>query len=723
MDEEKFVVVCPSCQKKFRIQRKIRFQCKYCHALIQPEDEGSLGETMRIASPSILGTREQLIGTTKQLNRKQFIRFLPLQRDIFKRIMYWYDQFLSRGPIAMLITLVTLFVFTWIVCAILWLSFIQPESIPQQIWKTFLHLCDPGAMAESSSKGIIDKILSIINGLLGVVIFSLLVAFLTNIFNQKLQDLKKGNNVILEQDHTLILGWSDKVVTILTELIMAHNTQKQVIVILSERPKEQLEEELRSMIRQRFLTKIIVRSGGISNLHDLEKAGVQQAKGIIILSQMEKNPTQRQTMLADTQIIKTILSICKNPARRPEPFHIVTELNDPRNIDIAKSIGYDEVTAFYPNEIIAKILVQTSRQNGLATVYNEILGFAGNELYCKNVPQITGRTLGDVLLHFPKAIPLGIKSKDQPAQLNPPLDIHIQSNDELILICGDESELQYSPSTTKIKSVRLPASVSPRELLPEKQLLLGWNDRVENILKEYSNYLPPDSQITVAVPKILPAMSQVLQTLQTSMTQVAVQLKECDYQQHNTLTTLQPFNYDNIIILASDWDGQSSAEEVDAQTIYTLLLLRDLQQKLGKNNKTNTTKLITELLNSANQELIQIAKVNDFIISNQLISMILAQVSQQKHLYEVYADLFNAEGSEIYLKPISLYLTRLPTEITFSELILLAGERHEIAFGYRIQRWEHRTEYNFGVKLNPDRDKPIWLEQNDQLVVVAEDDR
>lgn len=719
MDDEKLVVACPSCHKKFRVQRKIRFQCKYCHALIQPEEEENLSDSVNIPVPSVRETREQLAGTAQELNRKHEIQFYPLPVDFGKRCMYWYDQFLSKGPVAMFLTLVVLFTATWFLCSILWLLLGQIENVPLQIWKTFLQLCDPGSMDQATSKSVLSKVASVVTGILGVIIFSLLVAFLTNIFNQKMQSLKKGNTAILEQDHTLILGWSDKVATILAELIMAYKTP-QVVVILSDRPKEQLDDELRATIRQRFSTKIIVRTGEISNLHDLENAGISQARSLIILSQMPKNPTPRQIILADTQIIKTILSICKNPARKPEPFHIVTELNDPKNIDIAKSIGADEVTAFYPNEIIAKILVQTSRQNGLATVYNELLSFAGNELYCQNVPEVTGRKLEEVLLHFPKAIPLGIKSKKQPAQLNPPLDLRIQSDDELILIAEDENELQYSPPKLKRPSGKLPENTGPREVLPEKQLLLGWNDRVPNILQEYGNYLAKGSEIVVAVPSILPFMQDILQNVKANISQVTIRLAECDYQRRVSLATIQPYEYDNIIILASDWDGKSTLEEIDSQTIYTLLLLRDLQQKVSKGNKT---KLITELLNPANQELIQIARVNDFVISNQLISMILAQVSQQKHLYEVYDDLFNAEGSEVYLKPVSLYLSKLPAEITFADLILLAAQRSEIAFGYRIQRWEHRNDYNFGIKLNPDKYAPIWLSPDDQLIVVAEDER
>ena len=52
-------------------------------------------------------------------------------------------------------------------------------------------------------------------------------------------------------------------------------------------------------------------------------------------------------------------------------------------------------------------------------------------------------------------------------------------------------------------------------------------------------------------------------------------------------------------------------------------------------------------MDSENQPLIARSGVNDFIISNRLVSMILAQVSKERAVKRVYDDLFSEEGSEI----------------------------------------------------------------------------
>ncbi|NUM34113.1 MAG: hypothetical protein HUU50_06195 [Candidatus Brocadiae bacterium] len=718
-EEKNIVVSCPGCHKKFRIPKSIRFQCKYCRTLIDPDLYISLEES-RVSIPDVLrGTKEDLVDTFQNLNKKRQHSFFPTPKHLMKKLAYQFDNFISYGPLAMFLTLAFFFVATWIFCLSLYFITGYAVDMGDQIWETFLQICDPSSMEKATEKNFFGKLLAVITGFLGIVIFSLVIAFLTNIFAQKLEELKKGHSSIVEEDHTLILGWSDKVPSILEELIVANDEKKSnAVVILSHRPKEELEDYLRSIVKNRKTTKIVVRCGEISNISNLEKVAISHCQSIIIVNEVPKNASKTELALSDTHIIKAILSICKNPARRPESFNIVTELLDPKNIDIAKSIGEEELTVFYSNEIIAKILVQTSRQNGLATVYNEILSFAGNEIYCINEPGTHGQTMSEIVCDFPHCIPIGLKQKGRSAQINPPMNTVIGPGDEILLVAEDEKKIYYQKSSKSLGHFRLPSALK-QKARPERYLLLGWNAKSESIIREYSDYLSKGSVIDVAVPYPSVEIEEVIKKFQKRLDKIEIRLLKTDYRLREELDKIIPFSYDNIILLSSQWGEAATIEEIDSQTIYTLLLLRDMQNKAGK---AVHTKLVTELLDPANQELIQIAKVNDVIISNQLISMLLAQVSRQKSLYEVYWDLFRAEGSEIYIKSVSLYFERLPVEVNFYDILGVVSQRKEIAFGYRIQRWGNRADLNFGIKLNPDKQKKILLDKEDQLVVVAEDE-
>ena len=82
-------------------------------------------------------------------------------------------------------------------------------------------------------------------------------------------------------------------------------------------------------------TRIVCRSGNPIDLADLDIANVQTSRSIIVLAPEGDDP--------DTDVIKTLLAITNDPNRRPEPYHVVAEIRDPRNVEVARMVGKDEV--------------------------------------------------------------------------------------------------------------------------------------------------------------------------------------------------------------------------------------------------------------------------------------------------------------------------------------------------------------------------------------------
>ncbi len=185
------------------------------------------------------------------------------------------------------------------------------------------------------------------------------------------------------------------------------------------------------------------------------------------------------------------------------------------------------------------------------------------------------------------------------------------------------------------------------------------------------------------------------------------------------LVDINPQRYDNIILLASSRENKSD-QQIDSENIVTLLLLRNIFEEF--NHENNRTKLITEVLESQNHSLIAQAGVKDMIVSNRLISMITTQISESRSIKDVYDDLFQEDGSEIYLKPLSLYIQEFPVKMTFADAIALAQSRSEICFGIKIKSLEEDPEQNNGVVLIPDKNRVFEFTSEDSLVVVAEDE-
>lgn len=642
-------------------------------------------------------------------------------RHFSNYLAYKYDNYLSQGAIYQFISLFTIFLIALFACTLIFVGTLETKGFSKQIWQTFLFLFDAGSVGEAGEFTLVGKLLAIGTGVIGIIIFSILIAFLTNLFDQQLQELQKGKSLVVEKGHSLILGWSDKVVSILKELILANeNESSSKVVILSTRDKVELEDYLITAVKDRKTTKIIVRSGQISRIANQEKVSLDCAKSIILVSACARHATKKEKGLSDTMIIKTILSITKNPNRRAEPYHIVTEIFDGKNIELARSIGGDEIEVLKTNEILGKVLAQTSRQNGLASIYNELFSFDGAEIYVVEIPELYGKTFGQSLFYFPTCVPIGLKKKGQRAKVNPPMETPVEEGDQIVVVAEDDSTIYYEDMKVEEKEYTLPSGREKLAKRAEKYLIFGWNDKCENIVREYDDYLAKGSKIDIVIPNPTEEILALEEEMKKTLQNIALTIIQKDYRDREELMALNPFSYENVSILATELDGEVDIEEIDSQTIYTLLLLRDMQKK--NPSLSRDTRLITEVLDSENRELLQIAQVNDVVISDHLISMMLAQISEQKRMVEVYEDLLSAEGSEIYLKPASLYFETFPVKCDFIEMMMRARARGEATFAYRIRKLENSPEENYGICMNPDKRKMVTLEARDQLVVVSEDD-
>ena len=89
------------------------------------------------------------------------------------------------------------------------------------IWYTFLQMTDPGNMYQDSSTSAWIRITTVIAGFTGVILLSALIAFITTALDNLLYEFRKGRGIILEKDYTLILGWNERVIDIIRELIIA----------------------------------------------------------------------------------------------------------------------------------------------------------------------------------------------------------------------------------------------------------------------------------------------------------------------------------------------------------------------------------------------------------------------------------------------------------------------------------------------------------------------
>lgn len=636
-----------------------------------------------------------------------------------EKINYKFNNFMTKNGASQILGLAVIVIFIILIGALFALFFLTlfhtgevPEDMGKtfldKMWWTFMRIMDPGTIVGDS--GVTTRIISLFATIGGILIFSILIGILSNKIEEKLETLKKGKTRVIEKNHTIILGWSEKVFTIIEELIIANENQRRgVVVIMSEKSTVDMYDEINNRISNFKTTDVICRTGDPISIVDLEIVNLNRAKSIIILSD--------ETKESDMKVVKITLAIINNKNRKKDKFHIVTELLDMNNRDIIKMIGKDEVEILVINDIISRQVVQISRQAGLSVVYNEILSFAGNELYFIEDANAYGNVFSDLLFGYLESIPVGFL-RNSTVHLNPDPSIKIVKGDKIIALTEDDDTCIFTGIAKKFNQKIIISNKIEHIIKPEKTLVFGWNKEIFFIIAEIDKYVQPNSILTIIakLPKS-EAEERIRENLSTKqILNVKLSYKQVDYTTKKHIETLHPENYENIIVLSDTTDKDKNVEERDAETLITILFLREIMKNSGKNG----TNIVSEMINPKNKELAEVTQINDFIVSSKILSMILAQISEQKEITLLYNELFKPEGNEIYLKPISNYI-QVPNKVNFYTLLKAASDVNQIAIGYRIKKYEHDKKRNYGTVVNPNKNEFIEFTKEDSIVVISKE--
>ncbi len=641
------------------------------------------------------------------ISKKRYQRLL-------RRFQYEFDNLMTGGllPLVIILTLFAL-TLTFIVATIGVIFYVQEDpkekiDYLEAYWQVFMHVIDQGTITDKKNWSY--RILMLTPTFFGIFTMSTLVALITTRVNTILGKLRKGRSIVLESNHTVILGWSSKIFPIIQELIKANANQKRsCIVILANKDKIEMQDEIKQKIGDRQGLRVVCRTGNPIDLDDLDLVNLQEAKSIIVVSPDDN--------LSDTQNVKCILAITNHPKRRIKTeetlYNIVAELTTDNNKEIANIIGGDELTLVVSNEIIARIAVQTCLQAGLSAVYNILLDFDNVDIYFHTAQKFTGLTFYDALFAYENITIIGIQRRTGLIMLNPKSKTKINEGDKLIILAEDDDHLPE------------PDLINPRPILYDKIpqnpvkipknekfiLILGWNEEGATIVQQIGNYVVNGTKILIVCNDITKPQKDL--ELYMPIRNVEVDFKEGDISNRKLLNLLPLHELTNIMILS--YSDNMPLQEADAITLVCLMHLRDL-----KAQRKCTFTIVSEMLDLKNRTLAEIAKPDDFIISDHIISLIVAQLSENRELKVVFDELFDSQGAEFYLKPAEIY-ANLDEETNFYTVTESAIQREEIAVGYRIKAFSDIPEKYYGVVLNPHKNDKIKFSEGDRIIVLAQD--
>jgi len=631
---------------------------------------------------------------------------LKKKYKLSEKLRYGFDRSMAAGPIALIgwLTLVSLFIIVT-ASGFMALTGIAPEGSQkigflEGMWESLMRTMDAGTMG--GDVGWPYRFVSLFITLAGIFVFSALIGILSAGIDAKLNELRKGRSRIIEQEQTVILNWSSSIFDIIREIVIANTSRRRPsIVIMANKDKIEMEDEIKNKIEHLANTRVICRTGDPTDLFDLDIVSPDTCRSVIILSPETESP--------DSQTIKTVLALVNHPRRRTDKYQIAAEIRDAENVEVARAVGGDELQIILADDLISRIVVQSSRQSGLSAVYTELLDFDGCEIYTLAQPEITGKSFGEVVASYETSAPIGILDKDGTVILNPNMRRDMLETDKLIIIAEDDA------------SIALAAPIEPNEeaiiakkgqkRVAEHTLIIGWNRRGNIIAHELSKYVAPNSKLVIA------ADTPELRDNPTFNVNknLSVELKITNTNHRASLDNLDIASFDNILVLG--YSDNLEAQMADTTTLITLLHIRKISEDAGKH-----ISVVSEMIDIRNRELAEVTRADDFVVSNKLVSLMLAQASENRSMAAIFDELLDEDGSEIYLRPICDYVD-ISQPLNFYTLLESAKRRGEVAIGYRrIRKGNGADDRNMGgVVINPKKSEILEYIESDRIIVLAED--
>ncbi len=614
--------------------------------------------------------------------------------SVRERMRYWFDNTMSKGTASLIGWLAVVSVAIVLVVAgmTVWLTDEPEGSSPGEVlWLALMHAMTPSKVASDKGSTAFLAVM-FIGSLAGIFIVSILVGLLSNGLKQKIDRLRRGRSMVAESGHTVVLGWSDQIFTIVGELVKAHASQRgSVIAVMADRDKLDMEEEIRERIGDTGRTRLVCRTGRPTEPGDLRLMNLGRARSIVVLSPDGEDP--------DAHVIKILLALAKRAGDHPP---VVASLTSSRNMAAARLAGGSQVHLVDSDDTASRLIVQSSRQSGMSVVCMDLLNFDGGEIYLRSDAALTGQSYGEALHAYETATVIGLR-RPSGVVLNPPMDTVIGADDQVIVIAHDDSLIHLASGAASYsdKDMATAQAVPPET---ERTLILNWNARAEHIVRYLDGYVAPGSVLDVAAdhPKAGTGLS--------GLRNLTVNVKECDTTDRYALEALGVGLYQHVIVLSDD---RFKPQHADTRTLMTLLQLRDMQTATGERYS-----IVSEMHDENNRSLAEVTEADDIVISDTVIGLLLAQLAENRHLADVFGYLFDSRGSEIYPRPAASYVTP-GARVSFSTVIESARRRGETAIGYRLASGINQAPH-YGVVLNPGKNQPVTLAAGDSVIVLSE---
>src|SRR6266516_5744479 len=176
-----------------------------------------------------------------------------------ERVRYWFDNTMSRGTSALIgwLGLASLTLILVVSGLVLLVAPGDVGSSPLRVlWMSLMRSIDSGTIGGDSGSPIFLGLMLVVT-IGGIFIVSSLVGVLATGLNAKLEQLRKGRSRVVDRGHVVVLGWSDQLFTIISELAKTGERERACVTVLANRDKVEMEDEIQRRVRRTGRLRVV----------------------------------------------------------------------------------------------------------------------------------------------------------------------------------------------------------------------------------------------------------------------------------------------------------------------------------------------------------------------------------------------------------------------------------------------------------------------------------
>ena len=519
-------------------------------------------------------------------------------------------------------------------------------------------------------------ILAVVIIVIGMVLFSgAIIATVTTALRAFIDKKSKAKGQILVDGHFVILNWNAKVPDMVFNLMV--KGFKENIVILSNRSKDYIESEIKSLflaneVNRKYKANLIIKEGDSLLRANLEDISIEKATQICVMARDDMEDGEDDNIAnSDLLNLKILLRLGSFNIRPDCQIVVETDSDDTRGQieNLSYTIASLKKLSIVPvsfNRKLGQIIAQSLVMPRISDVYSELFSFDGSEFYSLD----TQDSIDEFMKTHNESIPV---FKDK----------------QLFVLAEDEKQTQRTRARAFDKAVPLQAK-EDSEVEGASLFIIGDNSKSEFVLDELRK-------------------NQDIGSIDFS-------LKHYHKNENEKLiadlkATEGP---KKVLILSDDTVGE---ETYDANVFVSLI---ELSKAFPK--RENIT-YITELLDSRNLSSVHDFNIKNTIISNRLMSLLITQLALNQggkvffdRVLSTANDTSKENDFDIYITPASALL-QMDGPLSFASRAELVRSFYE-AFGHHniLLGVACKDGDLFFLDKNQDEEKRIQINPEDELV-------